>query len=428
MLYRMNKILEVNEKLAYIAVEPGVTFFDIYNHVRDNNLGVWPSVPGLGWGSVVGNTLDRGFGYTSHGDHHNFICGLEVVLANGDIVRTGQWAIEESKAGPACKMSFGPQIEGLFVQSNLGIVTKMALWVQPQPQVCMSVQVHGEEAEDIVPLIDVLGKLYQEGVLQNDPNIVNVFNYAALQTRRAKYHEGEGPLTYEETKRLQKDLGGGYWLCSLHFYGNKGMVTARFQALKEVFDKTCPQARIESDWYEGADQKLLDAEAVKSRPLGAGVPSMDRVKTFSFNLPLGSANFGAHTDVSPILPRNGKSVWAWFQEALKIVNSYGYDLIVGGHLFQKHVVFVHPYIFNRDDPSNLEIAHKMTTELLAKSKELKHPSYRAHLMWMDEIQEHYDFNNHAYRRFVEELKKTLDPKGILAPGKQGIWPRNGITQ
>jgi FAD/FMN-containing dehydrogenase len=55
MLYRMNKILEVNEKLAYIAVEPGVTFFDIYNHVRDNNLEVWPSVPGLGWGSVVGN-------------------------------------------------------------------------------------------------------------------------------------------------------------------------------------------------------------------------------------------------------------------------------------------------------------------------------------------------------------------------------------
>ena len=35
----------------------------------------------------------------------------------------------------------------------------------------------------------------------------------------------------------------------------------------------------------------------------------------------------------------------------------------------------------------------------------------------------YDFNDHAYRRFVETIKDAVDPKGILSPGKQGIWPR-----
>jgi FAD/FMN-containing dehydrogenase len=54
-LHRMNKILEINEKFAYAVVEPGVTFFDLYNHCRANNLGLWPSVPSLGWGSVLGN-------------------------------------------------------------------------------------------------------------------------------------------------------------------------------------------------------------------------------------------------------------------------------------------------------------------------------------------------------------------------------------
>lgn len=54
-LHRMNRILEVNEKLSYIVVEPGVTFFDVFNYIKENKLDLWVSVPALGWGSVVGN-------------------------------------------------------------------------------------------------------------------------------------------------------------------------------------------------------------------------------------------------------------------------------------------------------------------------------------------------------------------------------------
>jgi hypothetical protein len=51
----MDKIIDVNEKFAYAVVEPGVTFTDLYNYCNDRNLKVWPSVPSLGWGSVIGN-------------------------------------------------------------------------------------------------------------------------------------------------------------------------------------------------------------------------------------------------------------------------------------------------------------------------------------------------------------------------------------
>lgn len=54
-LHRMDKIIEVNEKYSYAVVEPGVTFTDLYEHCAKNKLKVWPSVPSLGWGSVVGN-------------------------------------------------------------------------------------------------------------------------------------------------------------------------------------------------------------------------------------------------------------------------------------------------------------------------------------------------------------------------------------
>ncbi|GME35043.1 hypothetical protein MMC31_006722 [Neofusicoccum parvum] len=425
MLHRMDKILEMNEKMAYMVVEPGVTFFDVYHFAREHKLKVWPSVPGLGWGSVLGNTLDRGIGYTSMGDHHNFICGVEVVLPDGEIVRTGQWAISDSKTAHVCKMSYGPQIDGLFVQSNLGVVTKLALWVQPQPQTCMSIQIHAEEPEDLPKLIDILGRLYREGILQNDPNVVNVMNYAALRIQRAEYHSGPGPLTAEELKRLQRDLNGGYWLSTFHFYGTKAMVLARYEELKRSFDADFPEARIESELYEGADGMLVDAEAVRVRSQGAGVPSMQYATTTAFNLPLDGSGFGAHCDVSPVMPQDGKLVWEWFQEARRIVEVNGFDVFVGGHIFFKHVVFLHPFLYNRNDPQHLDVAKKLSLDLIKKAKELGYASYRSHLEFMDDIQGVFDFNNGAYRRFVERLKGCVDPNGILSPGKQGIWPQKG---
>lgn len=77
-LGRMNRILEVNDKLCYALVEPGVSFFDLYNYCKERNLKVYPSVPSLGWGSVLGNTVDRGWGYTPLGEHAQAQCGMEV--------------------------------------------------------------------------------------------------------------------------------------------------------------------------------------------------------------------------------------------------------------------------------------------------------------------------------------------------------------
>lgn len=64
-LQRMNRILEVNEKFAYIVVEPGVTFFDVYTYFNEHNLNLWLSVPALGWGSIVGNVIEYPYSWGS---------------------------------------------------------------------------------------------------------------------------------------------------------------------------------------------------------------------------------------------------------------------------------------------------------------------------------------------------------------------------
>ena len=58
----MNRIPEVNDRNHYALVEPGVSYFDLYRYTQEKGLDVFIDAPDPGWGSPVGNTLDRGAG------------------------------------------------------------------------------------------------------------------------------------------------------------------------------------------------------------------------------------------------------------------------------------------------------------------------------------------------------------------------------
>ena len=64
-LQRMNRIIEINETLGYALVEPGVSYYDLYQALQARGIGLWLDPPAAGWGSVVGNAIDRGGGYTA---------------------------------------------------------------------------------------------------------------------------------------------------------------------------------------------------------------------------------------------------------------------------------------------------------------------------------------------------------------------------
>jgi 4-cresol dehydrogenase (hydroxylating) flavoprotein subunit len=92
-LHLMNKIIEVNEQCAYAIVEPSVTFMDLYAYIQKQKLRLWVSAPALGWGSIIGNCLGRGFGYTSTGKHSQMQYGMGVVLPDSQLHRTGMGAL-----------------------------------------------------------------------------------------------------------------------------------------------------------------------------------------------------------------------------------------------------------------------------------------------------------------------------------------------
>jgi FAD/FMN-containing dehydrogenase len=150
-LSRMDRIIEVNTSGAYALVEPGVTFMGLHDHLEKNDLRkhVWLDVPDLGGGSIIGNAVERGAGYTPYGDHWMMHCGLEVVLPTGELVRTGMGAMPNSSDPEQFKLppdqqptnrawqlfnyGVGPYNDGIFTQSSLGIVVKMGIWLMQNP-------------------------------------------------------------------------------------------------------------------------------------------------------------------------------------------------------------------------------------------------------------------------------------------------------
>jgi 4-cresol dehydrogenase (hydroxylating) flavoprotein subunit len=436
-LRRMNRILELDAELAYAVVQPGVRFFDLFEEIRRRRLPLWPSIPDLGWGSIVGNTLDHGIGFTPLGDHQARQCGMEVVLADGSLLRTGLGAMTTARTGALRKYSYGPSADGIFMQSNFGIVTEMGCWLVPQPEVYVAADVVVERDEDLAALVEAVRPLLLDGTIPNHPIVYNTALVAGAlsDVPRSHWQQEPGPLTQETLLQMRAETGCGAWFMRFALYGPAAVVDAQ-QALCEQALARVPSARTSLRRMDGATavDELLERARSHTPPAGpdgavarlrqqsdstqAGVPSLDLLEHLSWD----EQGAGGHLDYSPVAPLDGRSAQDLCDFLDGACRDLGVDFAVSLMLTSRVMIAVVSLWFATADEAGTRAAYTTVRSLVHRGAEQGYGAYRTHLEHMDDVAATYDWNDHAGLRLAERLKDVLDPQGVLAPGKQGIWP------
>ena len=130
---------------------------------------------------------------------------------------------------------------------------------------------------------------------------------------------------------------------------------------------------------------------------------------------------GAHIACSPILPTTGKHARVMMDIAQRLYAKWGFDSFSTLCVVGREMHFISEIVFDREDADSKRRAAMLMREMIAEGAEKGYGEYRTHLLYMDQVAGTYNWNNGALGRFNEMIKDTLDPNGILSPGRNGIW-------
>jgi 4-cresol dehydrogenase (hydroxylating) len=409
-LSRMKKVIEVDKELGYCLLEPGVTYEELQQYLTKNKTGLWVDAPAPAAGmSVIGNILERGAGYTPYSEDFLFSCGMEVVLGDGSLLRTGMGGIPNSTSWQVFKWGFGPYVDGLFSQGNNGIVTKLGTWLMaaPPPGGYMPFCIRFPKTEMIADVIKPLMFLRQTQIVPNACALVNAGWEAAAVAQHRKgagyVNNGKGALA---TKKLADSYGVGAWNLYGAVYGSPEQVALNWMYVAGTFKQAF-----------GNKIKIITEKEAKGDPVFEYRKQLMMGGVTREN-PLDKWRAGGGSMLfAPTAAARPAECAQQVKVATEILNKNGFDYLSEFSFFWRDARHVIDLRFNRNDAAESKRAYKCFDELLNAFTKHGWAVNRTNPAFMDKVAASY---GPAMGRLNRTIKKALDPNNILAPGKSGI--------
>jgi glycolate oxidase len=368
-LIRMNRIKEINFADAVAIVEPGVITADLKAAARAQKLFYPPDPASMKDCSIGGNVATNAGGprCLKYGVTRNYVLGLEVVLANGEILRTG---------GRVHKNKTGFDLIGLFVGSEgmLGVVTEMTLRLLPLPPARATLSAAFAKMSEAAAAVQ---QIFAAGFLPASLEIADSFTLEAAR----------------------KDLG-------------QTIVPPGNAHLLVDLDGQEKSVRNDSE----AIRKLLAAKKALSLETANGEEDCEKLwalrRQFSNSL---RATGLTKLNEDVVVPRSHVVDLVEFSERLSAKS--GFPIACFGHAGDGNIhINIMADRFNRDAAVREKVEQALDdlfAQVLAWGGVItgEHGIGLAKKRWWPEA------TSEPVRELHRQLKKVLDPNGILNPGK-----------
>jgi 4-cresol dehydrogenase (hydroxylating) len=418
-LRRMDRVLEFSEELAYVRVQPGVTFAQLaeFLDARGSALQIHATA-GPADGSMIGNTLERG---QSHGPSTSAGRGVgdfQVVLADGRVVHTSSRRFARAPHGATEPFPAGPDATGMFFESNVGIVTEMTVSLTRRWKDMRVLRLGLADQDAFRRVLADVRDLMQDGVLL--PRSVLFNNEYRMQSAGTKPwvqvdDEGESLLLPNGQRARMFPMWASRnlaWACNVTLCAPDPAIGERLQQIAR--DVLAPHAEV-------VFEATLSGVASRPNPEYAWFPLWTKETSEPRAPDLDHERIG-YVFVAPVVPAVPQEVSHVYATMCKVMLAHGFEPFINLRYWEpRSLVFVGSLVYDRDEPGADERALRCYEALMGPLGEQGYLPYRIPTFGMQRLPRPTD----DWGGFWADVKRALDPHDVLSPGRYDFryaWP------
>ncbi|MBK9361524.1 MAG: FAD-binding protein [Rubrivivax sp.] len=364
-LGRMDKVVRVHPEDLTATVQAGVTREQLNREIRDTGL-FFPIDPGAN-ASLGGMAATRASGTNAvrYGTMRENVLGLTVVTASGEVIRTGT---------RAKKSSAGYDLTRLFVGSEgtLGVMTEITVRLYPLPEAVSA-------AICQFPSIDAAVRTTIQ-VIQMGVPIARCELLDANAVRAVNKHSS---LSLQETPMLL-----------MEFHGSEAGVKEQAETVQEVARE-----------FGGMDFQWATTPEERTRLWTA------RHKAYFAALQTRPGSRCQAGDACVPISRLAECI----NESVADSEEAGIPYWVVGHVGDGN--FHLSYLLDPNDPKEVEAVEALNVRMVQRAQRLEGTCTGEHGIGLHKIGYLVDETGEGAVELMRTIKRTLDPKNIMNPGK-----------
>ncbi len=441
-LSKLNQILEFNEELRWVRVQPGVTQQQLYDFLAEKGLQFMVPVTGAGPDcSLLGNLLERGYGITPIQDHFESLLALKAILADGREFQDPFTEMNCSDLANNFKWGLGPYITGLFSQSNLGVVIEATIALVQRPEAVSAFVFTLDSNVALAQAVEAIRKIrYTLGTSVGGINLMNNRRMLSMTVPYPKNHIEQFDIIPDA---VVKELCGAHnialWTGVGGLYGTKEMVKASQKFIRKVLKPFVKDLKFANPsqlkilktlssltpHFVGG-KKLVDLagklqtlmDVIEGRPTKAALPLAywKSGKSFDPQTSIDPAKDRCGLLwYSPLVPMVSEKVESYVAFVERSCRQYGIEpLITLTSISDRCFDSTVPILFNPNDSDETQRAREFHRAALEDGRDLGFFPYR---LGIDQMATLTSQKDSVYWNLVASIKKAVDPKNILSPGR-----------